>query len=70
VGLIGSRSTQAKRQAALRERGFGDAHLARIHGPIGLDLGGRKPAEIALAIVAEIVAVQHGRHGEPLQELK
>ena len=63
VGLIGSRTTQAKRKAALREEGFGEAELARIHGPVGLDLGGRGPAEIALAILAEIVAVRHGRRG-------
>ena len=63
VGLIGSRTTQAKRKAALRENGFGEAELARIHGPVGLDLGGREPAEIALAILAEIVAVRHGRRG-------
>ena len=63
VGLIGSRVTQAKRQAALRERGFGEAELARIHGPVGLDLGGREPVEIALAILAEIVTVRHGRDG-------
>ncbi|MCP4539790.1 MAG: XdhC family protein [Chloroflexi bacterium] len=61
VGLIGSRATQAKRKAALREVGFSDVELARIHGPVGLDLGGREPAEIALAILAEIVAVRHGR---------
>ncbi len=63
VGLIGSRTTQAKRKAALREEGFGEAELARIHGPVGLDLGGRGPVEIALAILAEIVAVRHGRRG-------
>jgi xanthine dehydrogenase accessory factor len=63
VGLIGSRGTQAKRKAALREAGFGEADLARIHGPVGLDLGGREPAEIALAILAEIVTVRHGRSG-------
>ena len=61
VGLIGSRSTQARRKAALREAGFAEAELARIHGPVGLDLGGREPAEIALAILAEIVAVRRGR---------
>ncbi len=66
VGLIGSRTTQAKRRAALREEGFGEAELARIHGPVGLDLGGREPAEIALAILAEIVAAQHGRCGRML----
>jgi xanthine dehydrogenase accessory factor len=63
VGLIGSRVTQAKRKAALREAGFSETELARIHGPVGLDLGGRKPAEMALAILAEIVAARHGRSG-------
>ena len=66
VGLIGSRSTQARRKAALREAGFAEAELARIHGPVGLDLGGREPAEIALAILAEIVAVRHGRRVDKL----
>lgn len=61
IGLLGSRTTQAKRRAALRERGFTAADLSRIHGPVGLDLGGKEPAEIALAILAEIVAVRHGR---------
>ena len=59
VGLLGSTTTQEKRYAALRERGFDDQALARIHGPVGLDLGGRRPAEIALAILAEIVAEQN-----------
>lgn len=63
VGLLGSRTTQAKRKAALREEGLGEAELARIHGPVGLDLGGREPAEMALAILAQIVAVRHGRRG-------
>ncbi len=58
IGLLGSRRTQAARQAALREAGFTDADLARIHGPIGLNLGGREPAEIALATLAEIVRVR------------
>ncbi|HOT91914.1 MAG TPA: XdhC family protein [Anaerolineae bacterium] len=60
IGLLGSRRTQAARQAALREAGFTDAELARIHGPIGLNLGGREPAEIALATMAEIVVVRRG----------
>lgn len=59
VGLLGSTTTQEKRHAGLRERGFEDRDLARIHGPVGLDLGGRRPAEIALAILAEIVAVHN-----------
>jgi len=68
VGLIGSRTTQARRQAALQEAGVTDAELARVHGPIGLDLGGREPAEIALAILAEIVAVRHGRRCSKKEE--
>ncbi|MFW6115494.1 MAG: XdhC family protein [Chloroflexota bacterium] len=56
VGLLGSPGTQKKRHAALREKGFNSEDLARIHGPVGLDLGGRRPAEIALAIAAEIVS--------------
>jgi len=50
----------------LQEEGFSEVELARIHGPVGLDLGGRRPAEIALAILAEIVAVRHGRRGGTL----
>lgn len=66
IGLLGSTSTQAKRHAALRQRGFGREGLARIHGPVGLDLGGKSPAEIALAILAEIVAVRRGRGSSEL----
>ncbi|HEC34620.1 MAG TPA: XdhC/CoxI family protein [Chloroflexi bacterium] len=61
IGLLGSRTTQAKRRAALAERGFTEEEMARIHGPVGLDLGGREPGEIGLAILAEIVATRHGQ---------
>jgi xanthine dehydrogenase accessory factor len=61
VGAIGSRKTQALRRERLRAAGFSEADVARLHGPIGLDLGGRAPAEIALAILAEITAVRYGR---------
>ena len=61
VGAIGSRKTQAHRRDRLRSAGFSEADIARLHGPIGLDLGGRNPAEIALAILAEITAVRHGK---------
>jgi xanthine dehydrogenase accessory factor len=61
VGAIGSKKTQAHRRERLREMGFSEADVARLHGPIGLDLGGRTPEEIALAILAEITAVRHGR---------
>jgi xanthine dehydrogenase accessory factor len=61
VGAIGSRSTRAERDARLRAQGVSDAQLARIHGPIGLDLGARTPEEIALAIMAQIVATRRAR---------
>lgn len=54
IGCLGSRRTQARRQARLRELGFHAADLERLHGPVGLDIGARSPAEIALAIAAEI----------------
>jgi xanthine dehydrogenase accessory factor len=61
IGAIGSKKTQAERRERLKGAGFTDADLARIHGPIGLDIGGREPAEIALAILAEITAVRYGK---------
>ncbi len=63
VGAIGSRKTQAARRTRLREEGFSEQDIARLHGPIGLDLGGRAPAEVALAILAEVTAIRHGRGG-------
>ena len=60
VGAIGSAKTQATRRERLREAGLTDAQLARLHGPIGLDLGGRTPTETALAILAEMTAVRYG----------
>jgi xanthine dehydrogenase accessory factor len=66
VGAVGSRKTQANRRARLREAGLTDDELARIRGPIGLDLGGRAPAETALAIMAEIVANRYGASGRPM----
>src|SRR4051794_20276733 len=68
VGAVGSRKTQADRRARLREAGVSDADLARLRGPVGLDLGGRAPAETALAILAEIVAERYGGSGTPMRE--
>lgn len=61
IGAIGSRKTSEERLVRLRGYGFTSDDLARIHGPIGLDLGGRSPEEIALSIMAEIVAVRNGK---------
>ncbi len=68
VGAVGSRKTQGDRRARLREAGVSEADLARLHGPIGLDLGGRAPAETALAVMAEIVADRYGGSGRPMIE--
>jgi xanthine dehydrogenase accessory factor len=62
VGAIGSRKTGAERNARLRKQGLSEEQIQRIHGPIGLNLGGTSPEEMALAIMAEIVAVRHGKN--------
>jgi xanthine dehydrogenase accessory factor len=61
IGALGSRRTQAARRDLLLAGGAHEPELARIHGPAGLDLGGRAPEEIALAICAERLAVRSGR---------
>jgi xanthine dehydrogenase accessory factor len=66
VGAVGSRKTQVDRRDRLREAGVSDEQLARLHGPIGLDLGGRAPAETALSIMGEIIAVRYGGSGVPM----
>ncbi len=68
VGAVGSRRTQADRRERLRGAGVRDEDLARLRGPIGLDLGGRNPAETALAIMAEVVAARYGGTGRPMLE--
>ena len=61
IGAQGSRVTHEGRKEQLRLQGFGDADLARIRAPIGLDIGSRTPAELALSILAEVLAVQYDR---------
>jgi len=60
IGALGSKKTQAKRLERLRAAGFTDDELARIHAPVGLAIGAKGPAEIALAVLAEIVKVARG----------
>lgn len=60
VGALGSKKTHARRVAALQEVGVTEEQIARIHAPIGLNIGARRPEEIAVSIIAEIVAVMNG----------
>jgi xanthine dehydrogenase accessory factor len=67
IGLIGSRRRWALTVQKLTEVGISQAALARVHAPIGLELAAETPKEIALSILAEIVLVQRGGSGEPMQ---
>lgn len=60
IGALGSRKTQTARRERLLERGLTDEQIARLRGPIGLDIGARSPEEIALAIIAEILQIRSG----------
>jgi len=68
VGALGSRATQSRRIERLTAAGVVAAELDRIHRPIGLDLGGRRAAEVALSIAAEILACHCGRDARPLRD--
>jgi xanthine dehydrogenase accessory factor len=68
IGAMGSRSTQSRRMERLASEGFTAAELEQIHRPIGLNLGGRRAPEVALSIVAEILACHLGRDARPLRE--
>jgi xanthine dehydrogenase accessory factor len=68
VGAVGSRKTQADRRVRLREAGLTGEQISQVRGPIGLDLGGRDPAETALAVMAEIVATRRGGSGIPMRD--
>ncbi len=61
VGMLGSRHRWAKNREELRSRGIPEQFLAELHAPIGLDIGARSPSEIALAILAEVVAAKYGK---------
>ena len=70
IGAIGSRKTNQNRFDALREEGFREEELARVHGPIGLDLGSRGAEETALGILAEITSVRFGGSGASMRQVK
>jgi len=54
LGCLGSTRTHAKRVTRLKEAGFSDTQIAKIHAPVGADIGSKTPAEIAISIMAEI----------------
>ncbi len=67
VAMMASRHRSAGLLEQLRGEGLGDDELARLHVPAGLSIGGRSAGEIALSVMAEVVADQHGRRGGPLR---
>jgi xanthine dehydrogenase accessory factor len=70
IGAIGSRKTNQNRFDALRKEGFTEQEIARVHGPIGLDLGSRGAEETALGILSEITAVRFGGTGAGMREVR
>jgi xanthine dehydrogenase accessory factor len=65
LGLIGSKAKVKRIFDALREEGTSEETLRRVHAPIGLDIGAVTPQEIAVSILAELIAVKHGKIAEP-----
>ena len=61
VGAIGSPKTQRERRERLRAAGLTDDQLARLHGPIGMDIGAQSPEEIGVAILAQMISAKNGK---------
>jgi xanthine dehydrogenase accessory factor len=68
VAMLASRHRTADVRAMLADEGFDAGAMERLHLPAGLNLGGRTPGEMALSVVAEVVAWSHGRNGHPMRE--
>jgi xanthine dehydrogenase accessory factor len=68
VGALGARRNQERRRAKLLEEGLSEDEIDRIAGPTGLDVGAETPAETAVSILAEILAVRSGRSGGRLKD--
>jgi len=66
IGAIGSRKTNEDRRRRLAEAGLSPEDMARVRGPIGLDIGAATPEEMAISILGEIIAMRHGRSGGSL----
>lgn len=67
IGTVGSRKTNIDRRERLLESGVREEQLARLHGPIGLNIGGKTPEEMAISILAEMIAIDNGRDGGMLK---
>jgi xanthine dehydrogenase accessory factor len=70
IGLLGSRRKTILIERLLRDEGIDASRLDAIHAPVGLDFGGRTPAEIALAVMAEITQIRYGGTGHPLRNVR
>lgn len=64
IGALGSKKTHAARVNRLTRAGFGESDIARIHGPAGLDIGAKSPAEIAVSVLAQLTAARRGRQSQ------